>query len=357
MSWLVDLALVLVGAVHLVAVNLAGVGPLVACWLDWLDCRGRDANAEASAAAIERGAPASPAGRGLAPLLARRLLVQSWWALLLGGLLGLGLVGLMWIEYREEYFAGWRHLAATRAGRIRDTAIEWVFSLGCYGLAWWKWHSWRRRWALWLVVLLGATNLLYHFPTLFVVIGQLGMDPRLVDEPYHHLRLLAQPAIASLVVHHLLAAVALAGLSLMMASLRVAGRISPDDHGDAPPNEADGLPRELVWGARLALVPTLVQVPVGVWVLAAAPPLAREAILGADQGATAAFALGVLASLALARELANLSLGVPERPAAHRAVGWFLLTVVLMVGARHQARVRTWHAVAPAVDRAIDAAR
>jgi len=87
------------------------------------------------------------------------------------------------------------------------------------------------------------------------------------------------------------------------------------------------------WGAWLALVPTLLQLPVGLWVLLQLPLAERDALLGSDLYATGLFALALLAALRLMHQLAAVALGDTERKQIVGSLSTMALVVALMVAA------------------------
>lgn len=302
---MLDLLLIFTLAVHLLAVNLAGAGPLVCLWFDWRELRAGDA----------------VAGR-----VGRHLARRSMEALVLGGGLGLALVGILWLRYPWAYFDGWRAVAGSRLWFLIP---EYFFSLAIAAVYWATWSG-RRRW-VWghrLLNLVGSTNLLYHFPTQFIVIGLLCHRPELRQAPYNHLALAAQPEALSALTHHLLAALAVVGVWLMAAAPRLCVATS----------EPDVARRLSAFGARLALVPTLAQILVGLWHLLQLPPRLRAELLGDELTTTALFGAAVLASLGLMHHLAGAAWGDVDHRQTRRAVVLLLLTVTLMSAARHGAR-------------------
>lgn len=300
-----DFLLVVLLAVHLLAVNLAGAGPLVCLWFDWREIR---------------------AGDALAGQVGRTLARRSFEALVLGGLLGLALLGMLWLRYPRAYFDGWRAVATSRLWFLIP---EYFFSLAIMVVYWASWNS-RRRW-VWghrLLNLVGSTNLLYHFPTQFVVIGMLCQQPSLRNAPYNHLALMAQPEALSAVTHHLLASLAVVGVWLMIVAVGPA--LEPHDPAAAR--------RLSAFGARLALVPTLAQVLVGLWYLLQLPERIRAEMLGDELTTTALFGAAILASLGLMHHLAGAAWGDGDRRQTVRATLLLALTVTLMSAARHGAR-------------------
>jgi hypothetical protein len=275
----------LVLATHLLAMNIASAGPLVALWM----VRGR------------RGENADR--RQLAVRVAR----LSLQALVVGALLG-----------------GWAIMASGEGlraalGRFPASAYwfglsELIFSAICIaGLA----RGVDRRWPFWANVVLAlasASNLLYHFPPWMAVIGELAVDPnwasgRLLD----HRSLLAlckQPEIAATWLHFVLASFAAAAIAALWISRQ------GDDE-----SSTRGLG---LW----ALVATACQIPAGVWMVVSRNDAVRDALLGGQWFATLLFAAGVLAALALLQVLLAVVLGEGEW-AVRRAT--FLLVIVTLL--------------------------
>ncbi len=301
---MIDLSLILLLAFHLLAVNLAGAGPLICLWFDWRELRG--------------DAAAGPIGR----TLARR----SFEALIVGGVLGLALLGVLWLRYPRAYFDGWR---AVTVSRLWFLIPEYCFSLALMVVYWATWNG-RHRW-VWghrLLNLIGSTNLLYHFPTQFVVIGLLCHQPALRDAPYKHLALVTQPEALAALAHHLLASLAVTGVWLMGSAARMARQ--SQDHSAAG--------RLSAFGARLALAPTLAQIMVGLWYLWQLPQRMRAEMLGDQIATTTSFGAAVLCSLGLMHHLAGAAWGDIDRRQTVRAGVLLALTVGLMSAARHGAR-------------------
>ncbi len=315
----IDLLEILVLAAHLVAVNVAGMGPLVCLGLALWGGRRGDSLVLA-------------AGRALA-----------WWslvALVLGALLGATAGGLLWIARPLER-EGWRYLAEVRPSRLWFTALEWLFSAG---LGYWYACLWERglpsgyirRGLHHLLAIASATNLLYHFPTLFAAVGELNLAPELRSGPYHHAALLARPGVLANLTHHLVAALAVTGCALVaIGQWPRVGRLAASD-----------APRVAIWGARLALVASLLAAPAGLAVLVSLPEASQAALLGGRLGATTVFVLSLAAVLPLLRSLLEVSLGDADRRRCQAVLVWQLVVVLLMTAVRHQAREPLWETLA-----------
>ena len=83
------------------------------------------------------------------------------------------------------------------------------------------------------------------------------------------------------------------------------------DRGSEVPStdQAETLPAVQLGSARVALVATLLQLPVGVAVMLSVPNRLRDALLGEDLLAAVPFACGMLATLGLLHTLAAVALG------------------------------------------------
>jgi len=284
---------------HLLAVNLASVTPLVCVWLEGGAARGDTA----------------------AQRLARSLSWHGVAALLVGGAAGLALGWLVW----DPHYA----TAVGQLGsRLPNGIAELLFSLVLMGLhAWW----WSRptspgrkgRWGRGLLALLAGTNLLYHFPVLMVIFARLatGDDPTtsVLDSPAFRQRLV-DPVVLARCVHVWLASVAVTGGWLLALSWSWQRQASDDV-------DAAAVAR---WGARLALIPTLLQIPSGIWLLTTLSPFVQSRLLGGDLSTTSAFGASVLLALWLMHCLAAIGFGETARPQLARALALLLAVVTLM---------------------------
>lgn len=314
-----EIAITLLLSLHLLCVNAAAGGPMVAAWLDW------------------RGTRGDPAAGGAARYLAG----CSVGGLLVGAMLG-AIIG--WTQWTADYQSLWM---GPMSYKLRWAAIEAVFSLVLM-IGWWLWlprAAGGTKWAANIRVLLAvlsSTNLLYHFPILFSVAARLydrgltsGAEIRGADFRQHMI-VGETPALA---VHVSLASVAVAGVLLLGWALRQQRR------GDAA-----SAARLAIWGGRWALAPTLAQLPVGLWTLATLSPTAQSQLTGESAAGLLLLIGSLTAALWLTRELASVAFGETSRPLLIRAMAALLVTVVLMTGMQRQTR-----AGRPAADRSLAA--
>jgi len=306
---MIELGLSLLLAVHLLCVNIASGGPIVAAWLDWRGTHGDEAAARA------------------AVWLARKSLV----ALLVGAALGLMLGGLKWnAAYRSLWLGPLSY-------KLQWAGIEAIFSLVLM-VGWWLWlpgvagGSGRSMAARSLVAVLASTNLLYHFPLLFSVAAHLSdageaSGERIDGAAFR--RLMIGGDTPALAVHVALASVATAGTMLLGLALRWLRR------GD----EAIAV-KIARWGARWAVVPSVAQLPVGLWTLTMMPAAAQSRLMGESTLGTLLFVAALVAAFWLINELVHISLGEVRRPLLIRAMAAMLVTVVLMTVMQQQTRLK-----------------
>lgn len=293
-------------AAHLLCVNVASGGPLLAAWLDWRGTRG---DGVAARAAI---------------FLARASLI----GLLAGAALGL-LIG--WLKWTADYRELWLGPLSYKLG---GAVIEVVFSLVLM-LVWWLWlpaspgGSKRGMVIRSLIAVLAATNLLYHFPLLFSVAADL-YDQGLTAGPTiggAAFRRLVHADTIAMVVHVSLASLAMAGTMLLGLALRYQKR------GDAQSAAAIGRT-----AARGALVPSLLQLPVGLWLLMSLRPEAQSRLMGESTSGILLFVTSLGTALWLLNDLAQLAFSDFSRRLAIRAMIAMLVTVVLMTMMQQHAR-------------------
>ena len=314
---LIETLLVLVLAAHLLAANLAGAAPLVCIWLDRRETRLHDALAG-----------------DLGRYLARQSLV--WLSVALA--LGAATLGLVWQSDWETFYAAASRLPASR---YWWGAAELAFYYACVGGYLLLWRS-PGRVPSWCVAvrrllgLLASTNLLYHFPLLFTVIGVFATRPDAAAVPLEFRRAILDPEVFSQFAHHVLASFAVVGIAIMGYALRIKRQ-----GGDA--EQADRIAR---WGGRVALVPTVLQLFVGLYVLMELPPRARDGLLGGDAIATLLFFASLVAAIVLMHRLASVAFGETERRNLISSMALLLVVVTAMVGTRTRARQEQFVALA-----------
>ncbi|MBI2824395.1 MAG: hypothetical protein HYX69_06885 [Planctomycetia bacterium] len=306
---LLDTLLVLVLAAHLLAANIAGAAPLACLWLDWREV-GR--------------------GDALAGELGRYLARQSLVWLSIGIALGAATLALVWLVDWQPFYEAARRIPASRywwAGP--ELAVYYGCMWGCLRL--WKTPAESTRWRVWprrVLVLVAATNLMYHFPLLFTVIDVYSRRVGEAAGPLDFRAAILDPEVVSQVLHHLLASFAAVGIVMMAFAMRIerAGRPAGD------------VRRAASWGGRVALVPTALQLLVGLYVLVELPERSRASLLGDDALASILFGLSLVGAIMLLHRLAGVATGDVERRNLIACAALTLLVVVSMVGARHRAQ-------------------
>ena len=182
-----------------------------------------------------------------------------------------------------------------------------------------------------LVALLASTNLLYHFPMLFAVIEHTVTTGDTAGEPITSAAfrgLIVQPAILSRATHFILAAIAMCGVMLLGYALRLRRRKA---------DEAD-VQCVAAWGAQIALLPSLAQIPVGLWLTASLSAPLQSAVTGNDLIST----LLLLGSIGLAiwmlQTLAAIAIGDSQRGKLIKAMVLMVVVITLMSGVLQRLR-------------------
>jgi hypothetical protein len=280
-------------SMHLVAVNIAAAAPLVCVWLG-----GR------------RDDLSARIGRNLAWI--------ALYSLLAGALLGFALGGPYRFEEPPNY---WNMLGRFPVRAYVVVLLELIFSLIClfvYALTWERLK--RHRFVHALFACLATTNLLYHFPPLMSAMSLLADRPELILEETITRPLLRPvlmtPAVISLSVHFALASLAVAGVALMVLGLRF-----------GKPGK-----RFIAFGGRIALVPTLLQLVVGVWVVMEVPAGVRNGIMGNDPLSALMFGVSLFGVFGVMLTLAGISLGQCDAMAVYRTSLLMGIVILLMVG-------------------------
>ncbi len=314
---MLEMILTLLLAVHLLAVNVASAGPLVCVWLHRRCFRHGDA---------------------LAGQVGLRLARMSLFLFTLGVIIGAVQLGLLWWvrdvpSVDQRYFNAMRQFPAAK---YWYTLGELLFFCLCMAPYVWLWNHWgERRFWHGLLAVLAATNLLYHFPSLMAM---LAVIPGRADwqevtiTPDVYRRMILDGEVLARVVHVWLASVATTGVAVMILAMRATAQ-------DAQPDRAARLAS---CGARVALVATLLQLLVGVWLLLTLPATAQSALLGEDTLGAGLMLLSLFAVMGLIHVLAAASIGDVSRRTVIRSTVLLVVIVVLMSGTLRRADQKSW---------------
>jgi hypothetical protein len=300
-SRVLEVVTTLLLAIHLLAMNVASAGPLAGAWL-----RGR-------------GGRSGGGGGDWRECGARRTFAWSLAALTIGAIVG----GAMLLAPSEGMHAA---LARFPQNAYWYAGAEILFSAACI-LGCWKLTRWPK--LTWLLAIATATNLLYHFPPLMAVLGELAADANWTNDAMLDRatlkRLWLRPEILSLWAHFVLAAIAIGFTAALAACDRPFGEGAEESkhaaHGD------------IVTARRLAgtaLAATVLQIPVGIWLLLASDDAAQQSMMGGSWLATIGLAGGVWVALGVMQSLAAIAWDGTDRRQLYRACVLLALTVLLM---------------------------
>lgn len=285
-------------AAHLLCVNVAAGAPILALACEWGDARGSSL--------------ARRAGRYL-----------SWSALLsliAGLVIGLALFAIRWSPQYSAAVARLHYKLGWGGGEL---AFSFVLMLIAVVL--WQGTGSSAAWLRWLrgfLSFLNGANLLYHFPFLFLVLSRLAQTDAISEEPITAVKfrsLMIAGDTPALAVHVVFASIAMAGIALLGYALRLQ-REATDSQ------EAKSLAQ---WGALGALVPTLAQIPTGLWILASMPGIEQRRLLDLSP-AGFCFLLSLGLALWLMQTLAAIAAGETARRMLISAMGISTTVVVLM---------------------------
>lgn len=297
-----EAASILLVTCHLLAADVAAAGPLAALGLKYLARRHGDA-------ALDR--------------LGRAVAFTSLAAIGVAIVLGLVQLGLLWRGNVTAYFDA---LRVVPTSRLWFGAVELAFSAALVTafVVTWRFPQ-RRPWWHAALAIVSATNLLYHFPTLFSVVSVVSTRPDLRETAVDFRELLFSGETLARALHHLLAAFAAAGAAAMTVAL-----------ARWPAETAQ---RATTFGARLALSAVSLQFLVGPLVLVTLPAALQNRVLGGDAWATGFLSASVIVTFVMTQSLAQASMGAVTRPTAIRLIVLIVLVIGLMVATRHQSRL------------------
>lgn len=285
--------LVLVFSLHLVCMNLAAGGLLVASGVELI--AGRDA---------ERAAK-----------LSAKLASHAILGLVAGAALGALMLLYFWSANYQDIFL--RRLGT----RPWFSLVQVAFSLVLHGIMWrWTKASIAGKGRYWRAALavVSSTNLIYHFPTLFAIVAEIAgtsTPESPVIERRQFYAFLGSGPILSHAAHFFFAALATSG---------IVGAIFVRDEA------APGLLRRFCTG--VALISTVLQIPVGIMVYMTLPAAAQRGLIGDNLPLSVAFLASLAAALWLMQSLmSQMATDAPKNRSIWSGAV-LVLTILLMSG-------------------------
>lgn len=294
-------------ALHLLAISLAAAGPVFCVMLSWRSTT---------------DSLASKMGRRLA------------WLNVGGFLVGMTLGGLTLLLPPDQGY--WDVLRQIPAKEYWFAAAELAFSLVCLVVYAATWNALRHhRWWHALIAVVTITNLLYHFPPLMIVIGQLADGSAELDAES-----LDRAALVTLMLRQ---QVVVPWLHFVLATLTVAGCSALQQIADQ--YESDRLASDLVRPTRIVagivLTTTILQLPIGLWLVTTISQASRAAIMGGSAMASLTFLAAMLAVYLLVGRLFKIAMGEFEAEDLRKATLWMMLVVLAMSTSTRTSRNRS----------------
>ncbi|MDA1054773.1 MAG: hypothetical protein O3C40_30470 [Planctomycetota bacterium] len=300
-------------AFHLICMNIAAAGPLVCVWLDWRSASGNEVACRA----------------------AKFLAYKSLAMLIVGTVFGIFVAVFLWNDAYHDLMHAFMY-------KIKWGAWELLFSLMLmilYAVLVARGaprHLFSKLGRASIAVLAG-TNLLYHFPVLFIVISEVAggylQVPEKVDAAIFR-SLMTDSSVLARSVHFWVASFAVTGVSLISYGKWLLRNEDQQETGS----------RIAVWGARIALLPTLLQILVGVWVLSVLPPSMQQRLMGSDLLATGTFGLSIVGALWLMHHLSAVAFGETRPRTLKLAIHLMYAVVILMTYTSRLALAKPLHA-------------
>lgn len=283
----------LLAALHQTAVGLAAVGPVLVGVLRLRAAFRRDDSAD------------------------RCLRQIAWWstvAVVLGAVVGLA-AGVLRVGVSDEY----THMLGRFALRAYYLlAAEVAFTLACYAAWLWLWERWRvAPWRHAVLAVVGATNLLYHFPPLMIAQHLLTIQPDLIADPE-----ISRPALLSLMATPYVVAKT---LHVWAAGLVIAAACQLLAVGESTTNTT--LVR---WTAGAGLCGVSMQMLTGVAVLLFDQPGIARRITGDALLGTVVFVVGVLLTIHVLLHLARLVVTPDSRISGGRLAAMVVCIMLAM---------------------------
>lgn len=298
---------------HLLAMQLAGAGPLLAALLDLLGKRH--------------------------PIL-ERLTEWSWVAFWIGVILGGAVAGTQILFGQREYAPALEMLGYKLKWGVAELVV-FAVAMWLYRWGWSRLRGTRtsRGWHI-TIGLFAATNLLYHFPTLMLLFSRVVSGRIALSEPMdaatYRAFAFAGPILAAS-IHFWLASLVVAGVSLALLVIREATTGRDDGENNDGPIISDGDVRELTarevgsWGIGVALVAAMSQLPVGMWLVAVLESPIQAEVLGKNLWTTGLLGLAVFAAFGLMHDLASITFGDWSQKTVTGSAAKLIIVTLIMV--------------------------
>ncbi len=291
-----DFVLTPLMAVHILMMNVACGGPMVCIWLEYRAGKG--------CAAAQQACPT--------------LSLDSFKALLVGGVIGAVVFVLLWDDAYKAAFS-------SMSSKIGYGVIEYFFSLALMGLHAFTWRKPAKSMSMTLfrcfVLLLAGTNLLYHFPFLFLILGNAATgllnSAGEIDAAVFR-TLMVEGDVLPRAIHFIVACFAVTGVWMFSRTRHLEDEKIRD--------------QVIGWGGKLALTPTLLQILVGLWIIIRLPRPALRSLMGTDIAATTCLIVSVLLAFWLMHLLSMVALGKSNKKGRGKAALVLGTVVLLMCG-------------------------
>ena len=291
-----EIAQALLLGTHLLAIGVAASGPIICILLSWR---------------TEIESPAFKVGRKLA-----------WWSV--GGLLVGMILGTLSLFLLSDQ-SYWEVLSKVPEGDLWFAGSELLFSLVCLVTyaATWKQLQRRRGWHG-LIGLVSVTNLLYHFPPLMIVLGQLTDGSAQLNSDWLDratlLELMFRQEVVAPWLHFVLATYTIAGGAALWLFSRQQITASESEEPEGPVRKV----------AIATLVVSISQLPIGLWLVTTIPQSSRAALMGKSAVASLAFLAAMLVVFLLLGRLIKIALGEFTAEDLRKAALWMVLVVLAM---------------------------
>ena len=295
-------------AAHLLVMNIAAAGPLAAVVIQFCGTGQHDD--------LRR--------------LGRKIAASSLACLFIGLVIGLLSGVVMWQTGEDRFFQALARFPSKIFFGVWELAF-YVLCMGIY-IAWWfrPPKSLVPNLLFALVGLAAASNMLLQFHALMTAIAHIAATEPIGEDigPGAFRELIFTPHLMSRWLHIWMASFATTGLFVSWYALRVASNELGEQEDDN--TAGDPLQSAVACGGRVALAATLLQIPLGMWLLLNSPQAEQSRLMGGDWLATGLFLASLIAAIALMHQLAAIALGSGDSRNIKIASVTLVLTILFM---------------------------